>query len=150
MLDDVADRTPRVVVWTRARSPPPGDARRETIATLRELDAADVLADVTVHTWGRSVPASPPETDESPVRDRVERFQAWAARTDHSLEPAFRYRERTTLVSAHAEAVIRLPMLCLAVYDRDDLVAVFPCATEDGPKRVDECVARLDPAVDHE
>jgi hypothetical protein len=150
VLDDVSDRPLRVEVWTRARSPPLGDERRETIATLRELDATGVLADVSIHTWARSVPVSPPEDGESLVHDRLEAFESWAARNGHSLEPAFRSRERTTLVSAHAEAVIRLPTLCLAVYDRDGLVAVFPCTTEDGAKHVDGCVASLDPAVDDE
>ncbi|MFC6953620.1 HTH domain-containing protein [Halorubellus litoreus] len=148
MLDEVADRTLRVEVWTRERSPPPGNGRRETVATLRELEATGVLADVSIHTWGRSVPASPPEDGESLVHDRIEAFESWAACNGHSLEPAFRYRERTTLVSEHAEEVVHLPLQCLAVYDRDDLVAVFPCTNEDGTNTAAECVARLDPAIE--
>lgn len=148
MLDDVADRPLRVEVWMRERSPPPGDGRRETVRTLRELEATGVLAAVSIHAWGRSIPVAAPEDSESIVHDRIGSFESWADRNGHSLDPAFRYRERTTLISERAEEVIHLPLQCLAVYDRDDLVAVFPCTNDDGTNTAAECVARLDPVVD--
>lgn len=136
----------RVEVWMRDLTPPPEDPRRSILARLRDLEAAGRVDAVSVNVWGRSVLAPEnghPEGD-GPVRKRIAEFRRWADRNDHSLEPAFRRGERSTMLSADRDAVIRLPLQCLAVYEDDRLVGVFPCSSDGGTRTVADCVARLE------
>lgn len=116
---------------------PPDDPRRTVLSRLRELEAAEVVDDVSVRIWEKSIPASPDELDVSAslVHDRIAEFQQWADRNGHSLEPAFRWCEQSTMVSEEQSEVIRLPLQCLAVYEDDQLVGVFPCTGDQGTTR---------------
>lgn len=136
----------RVVVWTRDRSQPADDPRRSILARLRELDAAGLVDEVSVRVWGKQVDASDgwPEETSPPVRDRVAEFRTWAERNGHSLEPAFHRCDGSTMVSDERTEVIRLPLVCLAIYDDDRLVGVFPCSTGEGTETVGDCLRRLE------
>jgi hypothetical protein len=136
----------RVEVWMRNHPTAVEDPRRTALSRLKELEAGGVVDDVSVRIWGRVIPASPAPLDDttSEVHDRIEGFQRWADRTGNSLEPAFRWGERSTLVSDECSEVIRLPLQCLAVYEADQLAAVFPCTDETGAKTVTDCLERLE------
>jgi hypothetical protein len=136
----------RVVVWTRDPSPPPGDPRRDVLSRLREVESTGVVDDVSVQVWSKHVSAPADDADESSlrVRRRVAEFVQWADRNGHSLEPAFRWCERSSMVSEERTAVIRLPLLCLAVHEGGRLVGVFPCSTEGGTNTVADCLDRLE------
>lgn len=133
-----------------AGSRTPDDPRRTVLSRLRELEAAEIVDDVSVRIWGKSIPASPDELDASAslVHDRIAAFQRWAGRNGHSLEPAFRWCEHSTMVSEERSEVIRLPLQCLAVYEEDQLVGVFPCRGDQGTNTVADCLHRLEPGDD--
>lgn len=141
-----ADAEVRVEVWTRDPSPPPDDPRRAVLARLRDLEAAGRVADVSVRVWSKYVatPDDAPDGNDPPVRERIAEFRRWAERNGHSLEPAFRRFERSTVVSDDAVELLRLPLQCLAVYEGDRLVGVFPCSTESGTETVTDCLRRLE------
>lgn len=136
----------RVVVWMRDLSPPPGDPRAEVLSRLHELEAAGIVDDVSVRIWGKDIAASNDVANDDGrlVRERIANFQKWAERNDHSLEPAFRWYERSSLVSEERHEVIRLPLQCLVVYKDDCLVGVFPCSTTNGANTVADCLQRLE------
>ncbi|MFC6942738.1 HTH domain-containing protein [Salinirubellus sp. GCM10025818] len=136
----------RVEVWMRDASPLPDDPRATVLARLREFEAEGIVDDVSVRIWGTFLAVPEDGTDEldPPIRGRVGKFQRWAERNGHSLEPAFDRFERSSIVSEGETDVIRLPMQCLAVYEDDRLVGVFPCSTGDGTNTVADCVDRLE------
>lgn len=125
---------------------PPDDPRSAVLARLRELDATGGIDDVTVRVWGKRVAPPSDGTDgrDSRVQERVAEFLSWAERNGHSLEPAFRRCERSTMVSEERREAIRRPLQSLAVYEDGRLVGVFPCSTVDGTNTVSDCVRRLE------
>jgi len=145
MTDAEPDGHPRAVVWLRDPLPPPGDSRQSALSRLRELESEGTLSDVSVRVWGRFVEASPPDDGgDRPIRDRIAEFYEWADRNDRSLDPAFRRYERSTLLSREGTDVIRLPLICVAIYRGDRLIRVFPCSTEEGTDTVPDCLSRLE------
>lgn len=129
---------------------PLNDPRQTVLSRLRELEVAGVVDDVSVRSWGKSIPASPDELHASAslVHDRITEFQRWADRNGHSLEPAFRWCEQSTMVPEKRSEVIRLPLQCLAVYKDDQLVGVFACTGDQGPNTVADCLHRLEQGDD--
>jgi hypothetical protein len=135
-----------VEVWMRELSPPPDDPRTAVLSRLREFESDGLVDDVSVRVWGKHVPARDGAADEggSSVRRRVADFRAWAERNGHSLGPAFYRHERSSMVSAERDEVIRLPLQCLAVYEEGRLVGVFPCSADGETNTVDDCLRRLE------
>lgn len=146
VIEETTTGTVRVEAWMRDVSPPPGDPRRTVLSRLRELEAAGVVDEVRVRVWGRSVPTSSDDGDPSasPAYDRIVEFRHWAERKGYSLEPAFRRCEQSTPVSGETSETIRPPLQCLAVYEDDHLVGVFPCTTDRGTVTVADCLERLE------
>ncbi|MEF8863057.1 MAG: L,D-transpeptidase [Haloarculaceae archaeon] len=136
----------RVDVWMRDAAPPPDDPRKTVLERLREFETEGTVDDVSMRVWGTFIAAPDDEHDgsESLARERVAEFQRWAERNGHSLEPAFERCERSSMVSEKGNDAIRLPMQCLAVYEGDRLVGVFPCSTADGTNTVEGCLERLE------
>lgn len=96
----------------------------ETVAALREFEQQGVIADLTVEAWPDEIVLG--DEDEPATVEQYRRFKAWANREDVSLHPAFAVRKRTTLVGDRTEAVLTLPMVCLAVYVDGTLETVAP------------------------
>jgi len=136
----------RVEVWMRDAAPPADDPRTAVLDRLRELGSRGVVEDLSVRVWGEHVaaPDGEPDGTDPPARERIAAFQRWAERNGHSLEPAFYRVERSSLVSEEGTDAIRLPLQCLAVYEGDRLVGVFPCSTADGTNTVGDCLRRLE------
>ncbi|WP_435197389.1 HTH domain-containing protein [Natronomonas sp. EA1] len=146
-MDETTSRTVRVKVWLRGYVLPDGP-RRTVLSRLLELEAAEVVEDVSVRRWGKFIPASPDELEASQVHDRIAEFQQWADRNGHSLEPAFHRCEQSTMVSEERCEVIRLPLQCLAVYEDDQLTGVFPYTDDEGTNTVADGLRRLEQGDD--
>lgn len=148
MTDDEPSDPPRVVVWVRELAVPPGDPRATVLSRLRELESRGLVADVSVRVWGTAIDASVADGGEydQPVRSRVAEFYRWADRTGHSLEPAFRREQRSSMLSTERSEVVRLPLVCVAVYANDDLRGVFPCSAGEEPdtRTVRDCLERFE------
>ncbi|CCQ36015.1 uncharacterized protein Nmlp_1827 [Natronomonas moolapensis 8.8.11] len=146
-MTDEPDDPPRVVVWVRELSVPPGDPREAVLSRLGELESRGLVADVSLRVWGATVDAAVVDGGEfeQPVRSCVAEFHRWAERTGHSLEPAFRREQRSSMLSTERSAVVRLPRVCVAVYTDGGLRGVFPCspAEEAGTETVWDCLDRL-------
>nr|WP_139210954.1 HTH domain-containing protein [Natrinema salaciae] len=119
-----------MTVWFREFAPSPD--QRELLIPLKELRLTGALADVTLRVWGRQIAAGSSVIggdDVERIRDRLSEFECWASQNGYSLVPVFKRRERTSMVSDERTPVIVLPTICLAVYDADRLVGVFPRRT---------------------
>ncbi|WP_265110639.1 HTH domain-containing protein [Halosolutus halophilus] len=137
----------RVTVWMRGFAPTPD--QRTLLDRLKGLRQEGALADVSLRIWGRQIAASPSVIDGDDVeriRNRISEFESWASRNGYSLEPAFKRCEQTSMVSDERTEVVVLPTICLALYDADRLVGVFPCSDSDRTTTVHDCVIRLENA----
>lgn len=148
MTDDQS--TLRVELRVRETTTTSEDERQrgvyERLARLRD---AGKIAEMSVEHWGQRVhtrAAGAP--DDGPIHDAdratYEAFETWAERTGHDLEPAFSAHRHGSLIGDERAEVIRVPVVCLAVYDDDDeLRGVAPCTTDAGVRTVDDCLAAL-------
>lgn len=145
----IADASPRVELRVRDPTDTNVDDRPRAIyERLVRLQEDGKIDGIDTEIWGKQVRARTPKhpSDDpivGPARLKYEEFEAWAKRTDHDLEPAFSTHTLGSLVDEERETVIRFPVLCLAVYDADDLVAVAPCTTDDGVHTIDDCLDAL-------
>lgn len=127
------------------RSAAPGgiaDLQRRLCERLEGLAADGVLESVDCEVWGRNIPAEP--GSEPSVWGKYDEFVEWAAEHDCSLGPAFSVRETGTLVSEETRRVVSVPMLCLAVYQGEELRAVYPCLNDGDVYTVEDGIAELE------
>ncbi len=117
---------------------------RKTVTRVRRLEA-DRIANVEIKSWTTVNPALEELTDSGPsVSLTVKSFQAWADREGYTLRPAFTQRETTSLISSHPAVEIQVPIVCLAVYEDDELRCVAPCSDGDRIYSVEMCLAALE------
>ncbi len=116
----------QVELFVRNELPPPARERADAVtARLEELDAAGELDGIQCHTWDKRVPV---EDCDTAVRDTYLSFTQWANAAGVSLRPFFQTREHYS--KAHGERIdwLVLPAFCLAIYEGDQLTAVYPHA----------------------
>lgn len=142
----------RVELYIRAPTIETGNRQQDVYDRLRSLNEAGDIAELSVEVWGMQVriedDANPAmdDTHTRRVRDQYETFREWARGHGCELEPAFSICTTGSLITDHREQVVRLPMICLAVYDDTELIAVAPCSTDDGSYTVEDCLTRLEAA----
>lgn len=99
----------------------------DIVETLRSHARSGRLGSLTVQAWPASVRLD--STLRRDVLETVEEFREWAAERDASLEPAFSVGERVSEFTGDRETRLRLPVVCLAVYQNDELYCVVPNRT---------------------
>lgn len=114
----------------------------ETIETLRAYDERDVIEDLGVELWPDEVVLTA-ETEETALVERYRRFRAWAEQAGVSLRPAFRTRERATLVSERPARALVLPTVCLAVHVDGELASVVPHRADGATYTVEDALGDL-------
>jgi hypothetical protein len=136
--------TLEVTVWLREHA-----ADRGRIAALLEelrgLEAGDTIDSLSVNTWPKQLrcPAEQLPGSKQEIHDRLEEFRLWAAVRDTDLEPAFHRCEKSSLLDEQTREFVVLPMICLAVRSRGDLLAVFPFSADGETRTVQDCLDRL-------
>lgn len=112
---------------------------KEMLRRAERLDANGVFSESTVagH-WQRH--QAPKEDWSSEAMDTYETFSDWADRNGFSLEPGFQTRTRSFIGMDDTEDVVVFPMVSLALYEDDELAAVFPCSDEDGTYTVETAI----------
>lgn len=116
------------------------DVQRRTIERLHALRGEGVLDAVDYEVWGRAIP----DDSRTEAARTFERFVEWADEHGYSLAPGFGVRETGTLVSDRSETVISFPLLCLGVYERGRVEAVFPCTDEERTYTVEDGLRALE------
>lgn len=126
------ESAPRVRLFAQGFAPNGAEGVPASIYDrLRRLEAEGVIDDCEVEVWGRKVPRR--LGDDRPaiatdLLDRIDEFRAWADRTGASLDRCFHESTVRSELTDEVRTEVRLPVVCLAVYDGDDLTAVFPHA----------------------
>jgi len=125
-------------------------ARGATEARSREeavLDALYALEDegrideVEVHTWPAKVTLR--TGAHSQVVETFESLRTWARNHDVSIQPPFAVREAHSAITGERETLLVTPTLCVAVYDAEELVGVYPSTNGDSVETIDDCLDRL-------
>ncbi|MEA5387462.1 HTH domain-containing protein [Haloarculaceae archaeon H-GB11] len=145
----------RVELYLRGDTYGTYDAQQTVLSRVNSLEDDGTLADATVEAdWQRV--RTPEQDSRDGALATYEEFREWARRNSYSLEPAYQRRTRAYMGTDVVHDVVTFPVVSLAVYDGDDLSAVFPCADgdlnytvqdalaafEDG--RIDEWLARFE------
>lgn len=141
------DASPRVELWVRdTTAHGVADRVRAMHDRLRRLERRGDVAGVDLHVWGRSIAVSgdPVADIAGSIATKVDEFVAWAEREGRALEPAFAVRERDPFVGDGSETLRSLPLVCLALYDDDDLLAVFPHSDDGDVVPVGDCLDGLE------
>lgn len=124
-----------VELWIRSFAPAAtGPTQERALERLETIQSLDAIETVDVGVWGAQVEFTD-RTRQIPqlqrIRDRLETFEEWAARTDRRLEPYFRRRRVESTITGESHEVRRLPTIALAEFEDGDLVHVAPCSCAD-------------------
>jgi hypothetical protein len=114
-----------MVLWTRR---PVCGPRTAVIDRLSTLAANGDIGGFRVETWPDEVGISE-HTEHTRVIERYEAFRSWAEDNDRSITPPFEHRTVSPLIGEGRE-VLTLPIMCLAVYENEQLRGVYPNAVD--------------------
>jgi len=131
----------RIELFRRSYVPDVFEGQLERIVErLERLEREGTIAGFSIDTWDKNVRISMRDRDavETAAATEYAKFDAWASEHDMSLRPFF---DRRTV--GKSETIV-LPILCLAVYEDDDLRGVFPCADEESVCSVPEYLTALE------
>ena len=117
--------TRRVELYLRESAPHAARQSQLTVlGRLRALAEAAVVDEVTVTTWAHRVDSTEPVP--SPASTTHEAFEEWASQGGVSLGPAFDSHDcHSAFTGSHYRTTV-YPVMCVAVYEDDDLVEVYP------------------------
>lgn len=118
------------------------DVQRRIMNRLEELAADGLLASADYEVWGQGIPAT--GGPKSHVHAIYDEMSEWADENDRSLTPAFEVRKTQPMGTDEQREVISFPMLCLAIYEGDEVEAVFPHADGDRVYTIDDGLAALE------
>ena len=129
-------------LWLRQDTYGTYEAQHDVLDRMRRLEEAGVLDESTVAGWGKQV-----LTFEADVRSEtltvLDSFERWAEEAGVSLEPAFDRRVESPMLSSETHEVAVFPVVCFALYEGNDVRAVFPCTTEEGTYTVEDALDTL-------
>jgi hypothetical protein len=125
----------RVEIFLRAAVPYDARARQLVVlGRVQALQARGLVDEVRVDTWANRI------TDGSRgatvALAAVNMFEHWAATHRATLTPGFDSHECHSGFTGQQFSVRVLPVVCLAVYEDDELVAVYPHTTDTGCRSV--------------
>lgn len=112
------------------------------IDTLQRLESAGHIAALSMHTWPESITLSE-QTPYSNAINAFERIEAWADEHGMSIRPPFSVRTTTSTFTNETRTKLRTPVICLAVYDGEQLATVFPHSRGDDQYSVTDGIAAL-------
>lgn len=145
----IVSHSTRLAVYLR--SPVPEETERRQSYVLGRADSLrrhGLVDQVSVGYWHRlSTGANPRESAE------IETLERWATDRGCSLAPAFDRHERHSLFTGD-DAVVTLPVVCLAYWEDNRLLGVYPhvgpcghCTVADGLDRIEAALRSGEPLV---
>lgn len=115
----------RVRLFLRGTVPPEiREQQEETVNRLEELESEHDLS-LEVTAWPRAIDLDPVGVTETYL-DLLETFRAWAHAQGCTLTPAVDTKRADSWLTAEQQLSVSLPVLLLAVYEGDEIAAVYP------------------------
>jgi hypothetical protein len=116
---------------------------QQVVSRAERLDANGVFSESLVAgRWHRCETRR--EDWRSEAMETYEEFRAWADANGFSLEPGFQQRTRSFIGMDDVEEVVVFPVVALAVYEGDELGAVFPCTDGERTHTVESALAAFE------
>lgn len=144
MPESTRDGQQRVALFARDDLPPVVTHRLAGLsARLEQLVADAVIDSYMVHRWSKRQPI---DSVEATQQSRYASFREWARTSGVRLTPGFQTRECYSMQTGDRQRSRVFPVVCLAVYDGDELDAVYPhVGTE--PRTVEDGLDTLSSAT---
>ena len=122
--------------------PPPALERARSMETrLDDLESRGILEVVRRTSWEKRVPIA---DCDAGVRDTYLSFEAWATDAGARLTPFFQTRECYTRDGSDTTDWLVVPAVTLAVYEEGELAAVYPHASGEETRSVEDGLAVLE------
>lgn len=138
----MASPTRRIDLYVRAFAPT-RDEHAGIVARLDSLRAADLIGEYDVRTWPQKIRLSERSICLGVV-ELYEQFSEWAETHEASIHPPFdRYETGFGLLDETDEALV-LPVICLTVWEDEDLVGVYPCTVGERRYAIADCLDALE------
>ncbi|MGM0592550.1 MAG: HTH domain-containing protein [Halobacteriota archaeon] len=140
-----------VRLFVRTGEPAVWNQQRSAIEKLEKLEDEGTINHFSVEVWGREICLSGAlaETEfHRSAREYASEFEAWADEQESSVSLPFDRREFRSAITGERFETLAPPTLCLAVYERGDLEAVFPCREEHTPCSIHEALESFNEMVD--
>ncbi|MBV0922974.1 hypothetical protein KTS45_02075 [Halomicroarcula limicola] len=117
--------------------------QRQTAALARadSLRQQGLVDDVSVTYWNRLSTGA----DANEAAD-IAAMEAWADAHGCSLAPAFDRHDRSSAFTGR-DSVVTLPVICLVVYEDDEIAGVYPHAGPEGHCTVADGLDRVESAL---
>lgn len=80
----------------------------------------------------------------SEAMETYREFREWVETNGFSLEPGFQQRTRSFIGMDDVERVVVFPVVALAIYEADELTAVFPCTDGERTHTVESALAAFE------
>lgn len=130
-------------LWLRQDTFGTYEPQQAILDRVRSLESTGVFGETTVAGCGRRVPTDR-RGNHADALAALETFEAWAEHAGADLAPAFDRREQSPLLSNVTTEVAVFPVVTLALYDGNDLGAVFPCTVDGRIYTVENCLDALE------
>lgn len=142
MSDSTCPGGCRVELFVRSDLPTPSEKRRNAIETrLQKLSRQGFIEQFETTEWEKRVPVD--GCGDRVERNRYNEFATWARSAGVYLSPFFDTRECYSSKTGEKETQLVMPVICLAVYEGEELVRVAPFAAGPRAESVEECIAEL-------
>jgi hypothetical protein len=126
--------------------------RQTLVDRLVELKQVGAIDEYDVHVWGNAIRPDGPlqgTTYHGHVLEHVDAFREWAATTGASLSGCFDEHELHCTTTGEEYVTVSLPTACLAVYEANELRAVYPHVRGGRQHTVTDALERLGEDVDN-
>lgn len=132
----------RVRLFLRGTVPPEiREQQAETVNRLEELESEhDLPLEVTA--WPRAIDVDPVGMTETYL-DLLETFRAWAHAQGCTLTPAVHTKRADSWLSTEQQLSVSLPVMLLALYEGDEIAAVYPHVDGDEVRTVSQGIEAL-------
>jgi hypothetical protein len=115
----------------------------EVVKRTNRLEANGVFGEsIVAGEWHRCHTRA--EDWRSEAMDTYEEFREWAEANGFSLEPGFQQRTRSFIGMDDVEEVVVFPVVALALYEAEELTAVFPCTDGERTHTVESALAAFE------
>lgn len=122
------------------------DSQGELVSALTDLRDEGSIGELCLTVWGNRICTNGELSTIDSGKHIVEAiadFYSFAAERDASISPFFRTNTVDASMSGQSFKSIVPPSQCLALYQRDELVGVFPCVIDEETYSVRDAVEQL-------
>lgn len=131
-----------VTVDCHVRPPALSEPVDAHVELLRSYERDGRIDRLRLRSWPESVRLDT-ETPYDDVLERFEAFETWAERRGVSVRPPFEVRECSSSFTGEFIERLMTPLVCLALYDDEALVGVYPHSVDGQTYTVEDAIATL-------